>query len=743
MDAFEQHAQLAASLRNQLCELEIATPLRLPDGTVQEITHSRRSICRRVVRRQNRTLLDFVDVDWAALQREYPFNEYSAADFPEIFVDHVGWKVTEGIGPLRKVPLAWLTRTGGTWKYGAVRALGGAPVTVLAVYRGYQPGQGAVVDPSEYTLSTLTGASTGIWIHTINFTKEQLDESGRPYFLEADIIQPNLGSATGLSPAAEASRILAAYGILTYGASFGAAADLDNGDGFHVVPCYGYQERGRTGLAIIQDLLAAGRCWLSQKAGSDEWLLVQDSPKAPALTVDTRADLATVFEAGDGERVRTVSLEYRPKMSGQENYAGRLERSCGGASGEKRFSNPYISDHVVADKWLSYYAKRLSTLEEARGEIYAAQLGNGEVIEITDALVLGGTKQYIATGIRRPADRNDLQLRRYVADIYAYTPGQLPADATNGYTPDYSFTKPLAPTGLAVVSQGSSLATDGTLTSYALIRAVPPAVNWAQLRAVITDLTTNEQHPGQLYLSGANYDGVIPGLRPGRNYKVEAYAVNANGIDGIFSAPENFTAATPATVPSAPTITAQQLQPRSINVSWTKANPGAGATPVREYVVSRKVGAGAFAEYVTIDALAFVDENVNIGTAYQYKVYGRDKQNDGAESGLSASVTPQKIIGDSLITSQGVSGVSIADSSINRARSLTGTGSASGTVAAGGGFAIGLDTYTFFPSLGDSDHLRVGTKSGIPSPADQGVLTLYNDTGADKSFSLTWRKFNT
>jgi hypothetical protein len=38
-----------------------------------------------------------------------------------------------------------------------------------------------------------------------------------------------------------------------------------------------------------------------------------------------------------------------------------------------------------------------------------------------------------------------VKLREYDASIYVYTAGTLPADATNVYTPDFSYTPPLAP----------------------------------------------------------------------------------------------------------------------------------------------------------------------------------------------------------------------------------------------------------------------------------------------------------
>jgi hypothetical protein len=57
-----------------------------------------------------------------------------------------------------------------------------------AVYRGAQAGQGAVVSAAEYAVGTKVGASTGVTVDVVNFTREQLDDKGRPYVLEADYL---------------------------------------------------------------------------------------------------------------------------------------------------------------------------------------------------------------------------------------------------------------------------------------------------------------------------------------------------------------------------------------------------------------------------------------------------------------------------------------------------------------------------------------------------------------------------
>jgi hypothetical protein len=546
MDRFSKYRQISDTLRNQVCELELVSRLYLADGTTQEVTNVRRAVCKKASRRQNVTILTLADIDRSALERVFPFETFTVADFPEIFVDHVGRRIPQGVGTARKVPLTWITKTGGTWKYAATKVLG-APGTVLTVYRGNQHGQGAIVDPSEYTVSTAVGASTGVQVLTIVFTQEQLDDNGRAYALDADLTLP--GSRL---PSDEAKRIIEAYGLTADAATFATAAAADTAAGFAVDTLYGGLENGRMGSAIIADLLGVARGWLSPTT-TGAWAIAQDVAKASVASFDTSADQIEVEEYGDGDIEKTVTLDYRPRSSVGEDYTGHLSRTTTGQTGEKRVANPYIYEHVVADKLLCYWQKRLNTLRRGSAIIHAVQLANGSVVSITDNVAYTGTKDFIMTGIRRPADRNQVNLREYDAAVYVYTAGTLPADATSGYSPDYSYTPPAAPTGLTVVSGGATVAADGTMRSYALIRATPPAVNWERLMIQVTNSVSGEIYQAQLRLNGPNYEARITGMHPSVAHTVIAWAVNANNIDGVPTASVGFTSTTVATDPAVPT----------------------------------------------------------------------------------------------------------------------------------------------------------------------------------------------
>lgn len=745
MDLYSKYKAISDTLRNQVCELELVTRLTLDDASTQELTHVRRAVCKKAVRQKNKTILTFADIDRAALDRVFPFETFTTADFPELYVDHVGWRVPQGVGDVVKVPLAWIKKTGGTWKYAGPKVLGTAVVN--AVYRGTREGQGSVVDPAEYTVTTEIGGSTGVAVRTINFTREQIDFQGRPYILEADFTLDHaslIGGASPRTPAAEIARVLTAFGISFDAASFGTVAAADHAIGFLLDPLYGSRDKGRTGNAIIEDLLAAGRSWLSQST-TIAWAIIQDAAKASTWQFDAAADDVSIEEYGDGEITKTVSLSYRPRASGLEDYTGLLTRNTTGQSGELKLSNPYIRSHVVGDRLLSYWQKRLNTLRLAEGYVHGLHLANGEAIDVTDQLTWGGTKKFIGTQITRPADRNSLKLREYDAEVYNYTAGTLPADATSGYSPDYSYTLPAAPTGLVVVSQGTAVDPDGKLTAYALIRATPPAVNWSRVMIQVRDTNTNEIYQAQLIYNAGNYEAVVSGLRPGRTHDVRAWAVNANNIDGTVTAAVNFTSANSANAPAAATLSSQQNSPRQVFLTWTAAAPGAGSTPIREYKIQRKVGAGSFADYNRSSSLDFIDDNVAIGTAYQYKIQAIDLVGNVGSDSNTSTITPVALIADFLITSQGVSGPSIANSSINQGRTLSAAQSQSGNILAGSVVSVGSGAgtdYSFAPGLtvGNAGS-ALGTLAFLLTPSStQFVYYLKNNDAATQPYDADWRQ---
>jgi hypothetical protein len=740
MDRYSKHVAIANALRNSTCEVELVTPLHLDDGTISEIVNLRRAAVKKVARKQNKTVLTLADLDSTALERVYPSETFTVAGFPELFIDHVDWYIPDGVGTVTKVPLAWIKKTG-AWVYAGPRVPTGSSA-VLAVYRGTQTGQGAIVDPSEYTVGTTTDAVSGLSVITISFTREQSDFQGKPYVIEADFtLTPSGAGTTWHTASAEIKRILTAFGLTVDSSSFTAPIAADDAAGFYVDALYGSRKSARTGSAILADLCRAARAWIVRNS-SGQWGITQEVAVSSTAQFDTGADDVEIIDYGDGDISNKVAIEYRPKTAGLEDYSATMSRTTVAPTGEMRIRNPYLRDHTAADKLLSYWQLRLNSLRLATARIYATQLTNGTRISITDSVYWIGVKEFLVVGVTRRADHNELKLREYDASIYTYVAGTLPTNATNTYSPDYSYTLPAAPTSLAVISQGSSIDADGKITAYALIRAVPPTVNWARLMFQITDTGTNEIYQAQARLVSGNYEATISGLRPGRAHNVVAWAANANNVDGISTSSVGFTSATSANAPSAVTVSAGQNGPKHVQLVWTGATPGAGSTPVAEYIINRKVGAGSYAEWKrhphAAGSISWIDDQVTLGTAYEYKLNAVDSLgNVGADSNL-AGVTPVKLISDSMIVASGVNGASIGNGSINQGRTFTTTTTFSGTLNNGFRTGVSFGGYALFPSLTCDANMKLETYAPQQTNSD-GYLEMNNDTGANQGWKVVYR----
>ena len=102
------------------------------------------------------------------------------------------------------------------------------------------------------------------------------------------------------------------------------------------------------------------------------------------------------------------------------------------------------------------------------------------------------------------------------------------------------------------------------------------------------------------------------------------------------------------------------------------------------------------------------------------------------------------MVDDSYIPGQGVSGPSIADSSINQGRQYTSTGSQSGNITAGNYQSVGGGgyTYAYAPALhvGNSGS-QVGTLALHLTPAFADAWTFYikNNDGSTQPYEAEWR----
>jgi hypothetical protein len=402
---------LPADWRNGQVDVELVTRFYREDGTNVELVNARRGVVKSTRRRQHTLALEIEDLDLHALEALYPSKTYTAADWPELHPDHADRAVPQGVGTLTAVPLTYVVKTGGLWKFSACQVVSATP-TVVAVYRS-----GRLVPSTEYT--TATAVAGGITHLLIQFTREQLDFSGNLYDMRATLSCP--GDRT---PAAEAQRLLAALGQST-GATFTDAANYHSTIGIR--GDYGYV-RQKKATALLQHILELGRAQL-YRTPAGVWEIFVDRPREVRAAFWDRADDVVVNEFVEPEIDKTIVLEYRPLAADSDETYGRLTRTTTGASGEQLHRNPFIYEHVVADRHLSYLTKREQNRAEARADAFKVQLAPGDVVAIrSDLSWNGGTKLLAAPVIARPPDANALTLHAYVEDVYTYTPGTLPTD---------------------------------------------------------------------------------------------------------------------------------------------------------------------------------------------------------------------------------------------------------------------------------------------------------------------------
>lgn len=623
MDARYEFFKLQAKLRDQLVDLELVTRIFREDGTFVELVSERRCTVKKVTRKPGVLALDIADVDRSALDALYPSKTYNTTDWPELFKDHVNRPVPQGVGTVEKVPLTWVVKTGGVWKYAVCEiAPGTGTPTVLTVYRDKK-----VVSAVEY--STATQVINGVTHFLITFTKEQIDTSGNVYTLEADMQYSGSRLASD-----EVKRLLLLTSATVDAPSFDAAAANCIKYGLYVDVPYSTQS---TFLKCIQDALVVCRAQLF-KTPAGTWRIFMDVPRDVAMMATAKNDELWVDEFSYPEIPKTVTLMYRMSSNadGGLELMGKLSRTTNGTGKEEVWSNPAIRDHVVADRVLCYLTKRRQNRADAKGYVVGQQLDVGDLVALEAPNSWADRKVLAAPSVQRSPDRNDLVMSEYVEDTYVYTPGTLPTDATTGYKPDYSQTAPGDPSG-AVITQNVTFE-----AVYSWQSAVDPG------------------NRALLYIVEDNASGSF----------VEVF--------------------------------------RGTVTSYQRTGLAAAGS-------------------VRFRVKAAVVENTALQSNYA----------------TSAPFTLAATINDSFVPGGGLTGASIANGAINRARSYTGTGSVSVTVTTGTIGTLTMDYYTFAPSVSSNlGNLNLAAPA-VAFADDQGHVSARNTSGANDILSAQWRNFLT
>jgi hypothetical protein len=718
---------LATTAKNQLVDLELVMRVPRQDGTSVAFINERRSAVKSTRRIGNRLELTIVDVDRSGLQATIPSRKYSTVDFPKLYTQHVGRYVPQVIGTGLKMPLTYVDPTPGAFRYIACEVIAGQVPAVLTVYR-----EGRFVTPAEYSTDTVT--LSGVTYLRITFAKEQVDKPGALYNMEADLFGPGSRVASD-----EVKRLLQLATFAVDG-TFDAAGTYGAANGMLVDCPY---VNPRTTITAVQDLLQVARGQLTRN-GAGEWGLAQDRPRECRLVFDDSADEVKIDFTESPEIDHTITLNYRPKSSqsqSPDDFSGKISRTTNGVNGETVVTNPYVRDHETADRLLCFLQQQANALLTAQGT-----LNNGvmmtplQLLAIQSGVLYNGRKVWSTPKVARPADSNTLTMREYVESVYTYNAGNFLADARNGYGPDLALTPPNAPTNGQILSLSTAVDAEGKTVATASVRATPP-VAFATMWALATDLSTNEVYKAQLALTGGNYDGTISGMRPNRPHTVVFWAENATPLQGLVTAAIAFTTANFTVKPNVPTgVGFNQTQSKEVTVAWAAAADVSSQPKVRRYVPFLKTGGGSFVQLDRTPAQQLVLNGLTHGVVYQVKVRAEDEAGNESDDSSTVSFTPVAKIDDGMAVSQGLSGLSIANGSINQGRSNTATGSITGTAFVGGNI-FGGEKYSFWINGGQSPAgMTLIGSAGSPTD-DQAQYLWTNTTGASATFFGKYRYF--
>jgi hypothetical protein len=735
-----QFEWLRDNIRGTTWELVLVSTLARANAAVLSLTDTRRGVARRVSVSKNKLQIQFTDIDTAALDRVYPFLRYTKEQLPNINAAHIGRVAADcSAGVIEKIPLAYINTNGtNIFTFAICEKRASTTYTVNTIYR-----DGRIVTASEYTVGVSTMAD-GTQLVSITFAREQRDTSGRQYEFSADI------TVTGdASPSAEIQRLLIRASIPVDTASFTAAITEDAARGFTIAAGYTQETKLKS---IIEDLLFVARADLA-KTDSGAWAITQDKLRTSVATVREADGLIDVDVVEEPMPPQAYELKYRPRAPGGTDWQFTAQRAGTGTGEVRRLVNPYIYDGAVADRLIDYISKRDNGLRTARMTLWGAMFENGDALTVDGVSCWRGQREWLIRGVERPVDANQITARQYDASIYTYTPGTIPAGATNGYAPDYSQTPPTAPTALTYVSgsSGTSIAVDGVARAHMAYTAAPPAVNAARIMFAATDASgAIARVEGKR--NGAVFEGVLTGLRPGVSHTVQAYAINANGIDGTVVSEVR---ASPgyAVVPATPGATASTTQ---VGTAKLRFDFSPSTSPNIAYYEARfsndSVNFGANIKFGTSSVEgSFSNAAVAAGFGYAdiraVDTFGNVSAWRGIFSGAIG-----RWVNDNNIISGGVNTPSLGNGAITQSRTNTSVGFAAYLVPAGGALNIGLSKYAFAPSLvsfgdliggtGALVYLMASTDITKAGGADVSRLRLKNDAATESNVQADYRIFN-
>ncbi len=469
-------------------------------------------------------------------------------------------------GYCRKVPLIYVkaNHTSGQKAFDYIVSYGQI-VSVVTVYRNKKvinmAAEGVTVhtgDSSSPYFLTLNGQT--VYFAYIRFPLEQRDFSNNMYELTADVRGMRLGTGNMQKNFASVCKEILnnqawGCGMAVNDASFTSAATqsaidfpecldyISNLDG----GCSGNISTHVKAYDLVNEILIACRGRLETNSNNEQVLIIDKYTPTASATFGqndgyyNNCDFLSISKIPTTEAIKNIKIEY-----GYDNWSGKFAhtntRNCRTFGEDKTFSFGLVRDHITVDR-ISSYLKNIE-LHDTRIVLKAGM--EARHLQYSDVVRLINQRwsidnQYHIRGIERSLSEFVMTLADYNPSIYAYTAGTMPVDPYNDIAddvPDYSFTTPDTPTGLAIdTTFGTNgwrirTATDGKVSASVRLKANAPTVNFASMsfgERLAEDSLYYTWTAGQ-HVSGVEWRGVIRGLIAGQSYVFAARCVNKFGI---------------------------------------------------------------------------------------------------------------------------------------------------------------------------------------------------------------------
>jgi len=418
--------------------------------------------------------------------------------------------------------------------YGTIESNNSNKATTVNVYRSR-----ILVSSSEYTVYDGSQGSPYPGYAFIRFIKEQIDFSGSPYELTADIRGLKLGGDTSAT-----RNFVRVIQHLLSNSTYGLGLTIDT-TSFDTAAgqmtdllCDGFISEQKRCSDILNELLFCCRGGISYNDSGAITIKcdVYDSAINYNFghkdgTYENIVEISENRKTPISESFKTFALNYGwNEWEGKYSYSNK--RSIFSFGEEKIIECGFVWDHVTADRITSYqkyrmiYGDRRLTILVGKEARDIAEGKNVKVI-IPDY----GINANFQVGKVEKKNMNtfSLELNSWQAEIYTYVAGSMPNNANSDNLPDYSKTPPSPPTSFSKSSEGAYQSNDGTTLAYVFLQANAPASdNFAKIKFGYrkNGETYYRYVEGNKPASGNTWNARIDGLVPGLYYDYIAISEN-------------------------------------------------------------------------------------------------------------------------------------------------------------------------------------------------------------------------